>query len=72
MKKGKLFPIAEVHTKLMAISTGEFRHPKKGEYFISGAIPEAYLTPNDLSCPYNIATRVKVKHRTVTTVVEEL
>lgn len=28
--------------------TGEFRAPKKGEWFLSGAIPEAYRAPNDL------------------------
>jgi len=35
--------------------TGEFRAPKRGEYFISGAVPEAYYAPNDLTTPYQIA-----------------
>jgi len=41
--------------------TGEFRPPKKGEWFISGAIPEAYQAPNDLSTAYLIAKPVKTK-----------
>lgn len=34
--------------------TGEFRAPRKGEWYLSGAIPEAYRAPNDLSTPYHI------------------
>jgi len=37
-----------------AIRTGEFRNPMKGEWFLSGANPMAYLAPNDLSSPYHI------------------
>lgn len=36
--------------------TGEFRAPLKGELYISGAVPEVYRAPNDLSTPYHIAT----------------
>ena len=36
------------------VRTGEFREPKAGEFFLSGAIPEAYKAPNDLSTSYNI------------------
>ncbi len=39
-------------------TTGEFRPPKKGEYYLSGAIVEAYRAPNDLSTPYWIASFV--------------
>ena len=35
------------------------RCPKKGEYFISGAIPTAYRAANDLTTPYYIATIVE-------------
>ncbi len=38
-----------------AINTGSKRPPKKGEYFLSGAIPMAYKAPNDLSTVYYIA-----------------
>lgn len=33
------------------------RTPKKGEYFLSGAIPVAYYAPNDLTTEYWIAVR---------------
>jgi hypothetical protein len=36
-------------------ATGEFRPPLRGEFFLSGAIVEAYRAPNDLSTPYWIA-----------------
>jgi len=34
---------------------GEFRAPKKGEYFLSGASVTAYLAKNDLTQEYFIA-----------------
>lgn len=36
-------------------ATGEFRPPKKGEYFLSGAVVQAYRALNDLSISYWIA-----------------
>jgi hypothetical protein len=36
-------------------ASGEFREPKKGEWYLSGAIVEAYRSPNDLSTKYWIA-----------------
>ena len=45
-------------SKKMFIKTSEFREPKKGEYYLSGAIVEAYLAPNDLSAKYWIAKEV--------------
>lgn len=33
----------------------EFRPPRKGEFYISGAIPEVYRALNDLSTAYHIA-----------------
>lgn len=45
MKKGKIFPVHEAPLYLKerkCISTGEYREPKKGEVFISGAIPGGY------------------------------
>jgi len=44
-----------------AIITGEFRPPKKGEWYISGAIPEAYYVRNDLSTAFYIAKIVEIK-----------
>ena len=40
-------------------ATGEFRPPKKGEHYLSGAIVEVYDAPNDLSQPFWIATKTK-------------
>jgi len=38
--------------------TGEYRKPKKREYFLSGSVIEAYKAPNDLSSQYHIAEPV--------------
>jgi hypothetical protein len=75
MKKGKLFQAATEYLALAnpantrIVSTGEFRNPKKGEWFISGAIPEGYLAPSNLDYSYNIGRLVKVKIKTVVTVI---
>lgn len=42
----------------VAVPTGEFRFPKKGEWFLSGSIIEAYLAPNNLTSAYYIARLV--------------
>lgn len=44
-------------------TTGEFRPPKRGEWYLSGAIGEAYQAPNDLSTAYNILRIVGVQAR---------
>ncbi|NEI32159.1 hypothetical protein [Rhizobium ruizarguesonis] len=31
-----------------------FRQPKKGEFYLSGAIVQAYRAPNDLTTPYHV------------------
>lgn len=33
------------------------RPPKKGEYFLSGAVVAAYLAYNDMTQPYHIAVK---------------
>lgn len=59
------------HPKGVAvIRTGVFRCPKKGEWYISGAIPAGYRAPNDLSTMFHIGRLVKVK--TTTTIVHEV
>ena len=40
--------------------TGEKRPPRKGEYFLSGAIVEAYQAYSDLNTPYHIARPVEL------------
>ena len=53
---------------------GEFRAPKKGEYYLSGAEVMAYQAPSDYgkNCKYHIAELVRIKTETIVTVVEVL
>lgn len=44
------------HKRWWYRATGEFRKPKHGEYYLSGAIVEAYRAPADLDSAYWIAT----------------
>lgn len=48
-----------------AVRTGEFREPKAGEWYLSGAIPTAYRARGDCGDKFHIMRIVKVK--TVTT-----
>ena len=41
--------------------TGETRPPLKGEWYLSGAIIEAYRAPSDLLTPYHIARLVSTR-----------
>ena len=56
--------------KVKAVATGEKRPPRAGEWYLSGAIVEAYRAPNDLTTPYHIARLVRVR-QVVTEVIEE-
>lgn len=49
------------------VRTGEFRAPKAGEWYLSGAIPVGYRAPNDLTTEYHILRLAAVEKRTVTT-----
>jgi hypothetical protein len=53
-----------------AVRTGEFRPPRAGEWYLSGAVVEAYRAPNDLSTDYHIARLVRTATETVTTIRE--
>lgn len=48
-----------------AIWTGEKRPPQKGEWYLSGAVIQAYRAPNALSTPYHIAKLVRTETVTV-------
>lgn len=48
-----------------AVKTGECRKPKRGEWYLSGSITEAYQAPRDLTYTYYIAHLVRVRTRTV-------
>ena len=65
---GKYFPLADEPNSedlaalnvadrvgVRAIATGEFRPPRKGEWFLSGSYIEAYRAENDLPAEYHIA-----------------
>lgn len=68
VKMGHAYPLASGETppsrareprKVRAMWTGEKRPPKRGEWFLSGAIVEAYKAPNDLTHPHLIAVLVQ-------------
>jgi hypothetical protein len=73
MTEPKLYRLSDYHPdrkwatngiidgNVMAINSKQFRCPKQGEWYLSGAIPAAYKAPNDLSQEFFIATLVKVK-----------
>jgi hypothetical protein len=56
LDRSTLYPVAEDgYRHRTARWTGETRHVKKGEWFLSGAIVEAYYASADLSNPAPIA-----------------
>ena len=59
---------------IKAIKINEFRAPKSGEWYISGAIPEAYRAYTDYNeeSKYQIAKLVRTKTITETIYVEDL
>lgn len=73
----QLFPLRDWHPSLdwksknvlRAQPTGEFREPRTGEWFISGAIPEAYRASTTLCTKYHIARIVEVERVTTERIV---
>ena len=61
MKRFGLRYMSPYLNTIKAKFTGEKRCPKKGEWFLSGAIVEAYKAKNDLTTVYHIAVLVKIK-----------
>jgi hypothetical protein len=56
-----------------AIDAGYSASPKKGEWFLSGAIPEAYRAQNDLTGSfYRIVKIVRVKQKKCYEILEHL
>ena len=47
--------------KFRAVKIGQYRPPMEGEWYLSGAIPEAYRALNDYSAPFHILEIVRVK-----------
>lgn len=46
---------------VQAIQTNEFRKPRKGDWYLSGAIPKAYKAENDLPSEYRIMQLIEVE-----------
>lgn len=49
---------------MKAVRTEEFRAPRRGEWYLSGARPTAYKAPNDFSSQYRIMRLIKVERKT--------
>ncbi len=58
----KIYPMANrFKNPQFAVKSTKFRNPKKGEYYISGAIPEVYKAPKDLSHKFWIGIPVEIR-----------
>jgi len=55
-----------------AFRTGEFREPKAGEWYLSGAEPQAWRAPNDLSTKYRICRLARIRTITRVAIVKAL
>jgi hypothetical protein len=55
IRAGRKFPLPHPNQNRFVVATGEFRPPKAGEWFLSGAVVEGYRTVVDLDAPYHIA-----------------
>lgn len=62
------YPLADWHfaksedpSGIRAEWTGEFRPPKKGEWYLSGALIEAYQARTNMADPYHIARIVRIE-----------
>jgi hypothetical protein len=58
--------------QVAARQTGEFRPPRIGEWFLSGAIIEAYVAHGPMTTSYFIAELVEVEEAVVVSVVRVL
>jgi hypothetical protein len=62
---------SNLRKRIAAIKTGEFREPKAGEWFLSGAIVEAYRANNDLLTKYHIAKLILTETITTTKIINK-
>ena len=67
MTTQKFYPVEKCYNpSVMAIKTGEYRAPKNGERFLSGASPMAYKAYGDYEdYKYYIARIVSVRRKLV-------
>lgn len=49
----------------MVTLTGEYRPPRAGEWYVSGAIPEGYRMPHDGTIPHRIARLCRIERTEV-------
>ena len=64
-------PVSKPGNKVMFIFTGEKRQPKRGEFYLSGAIPEAYKALSE-STVQHIARPIEVEREVVFKIVRTL
>jgi hypothetical protein len=62
---GKRLPAGWTRTLTRARWTGEFRLPRKGEWYLSGNPVEAWQAPNDLARDFHIAELVQGRQVTL-------
>lgn len=60
------------HEDVRAIVTDEFREVKKGEWYLSGAVPEAYKAQGDSLTKFRICRLVRIRTRIITEIVCEM
>lgn len=81
LTKEDFYPLADYHPlifikrlNIKAKWTGEKRPPKKGEWYLSGAIIEAYQAKYDMTSTYHIARLFQVVTvvKEITTIIEEI
>jgi hypothetical protein len=74
----EFYPLADFHSQhfkthdVYAIKSDEFRPPKKGEWYLSGALIDAYQAKNDLTSSYRIAKLVRIEKITTYKILEYL
>ena len=59
------------HKTMRTVATGEFRTPKAGEWYLSGAIVEAYRARSDMTTHYYIARLVKTEEVITRRIIKE-
>lgn len=83
LNRRTFYPLAEFHPGKQARSLPHFslraqwdgkppRPPKRGEWYLSGAIIGAYRAPNDLTTPHHIARIYHTKLVTAHVPLEEV
>ena len=60
LRRGYLYPVRRADGAIWRAKwEGEKRPPRKGEWYFSGSVVEAYRSGGDMSYPYHIAELVR-------------